>query len=408
MKEQALLSNRLSPEIIAWLQRWFNLHVVIWLLSLACFFVAWNRGLALLYGLSSLCLSLLLISHLLPRLQMRGVRVTRALIGELTAGSEGELAYLVTTKGRRYHLQLSDDLPFSETELNIFISRCDKSIRKQATIYCEHRGKFQLRQLTLSSSYPFGVVRHSRHLTTDRLDILVLPRVYNLQRIPLPVIADANSDGDLQIPQQGGQDEFAAVREYTQGDTLRHIHWRASARQQQLVVKEYERSDRPLLLVTLDSRPVFNRGEGSRSTFEYAISIAASMIRFASREGMQSILVYENGDWHDYVVPAYSADLYDLYALLATLESNGTQSCSDLIEQAVIRFPQANLISGFRLHDDNLLPMLTPYLTHIDIEMDAESFLFPMRNSPTTDHHREGNRLIYPVNSFSPLQELFQ
>ncbi|MES9897239.1 MAG: DUF58 domain-containing protein, partial [Candidatus Thiodiazotropha endolucinida] len=129
------------------------------------------------------------------------------------------------------------DLTFSETEQNLFISRCDRSIRKQATIHCERRGKFQLRQLTLSSSYPFGVVRHSRHLTTDRLDVLVLPRVYNLQRIPLPVIADANSDGDLRIPQQGGQDEFVAVREYTQGDTLRHIHWRASARQQQLVVK---------------------------------------------------------------------------------------------------------------------------------------------------------------------------
>jgi hypothetical protein len=160
--------------------------------------------------------------------------------------------------------------------------------------------------------------------------------------------------------------------------------------------------------VTLDCRSAFNQGEGSRSTFEYAISIAASMIHFASREGMQSILVVENGDWHDYVIPAYTSDLYDLYAFLATLESSGSQSCSDLIEQAVIRFPQANLVTGFRLQDDTLLPTLPPYLTHIDIEMDAESFLFPLRNNPTSDYHREGNRLIYPVNALSPLQELFQ
>ncbi|MEW8026555.1 MAG: DUF58 domain-containing protein [Candidatus Thiodiazotropha sp.] len=408
MREQALSSNRLPPEVIAWLQRWFNLHVVIWLLSLACFFAAWNRGLALLYGLSSLCLSLLLISHLLPRLQLRGITVERSLVGDLTAGSEGELVYRISSKGRRYHLQLTDHLPFAEAKQKLFISRCDKAIRSRATIHCERRGKFQLQQLTLSSSYPFGVVRHSRQLTTDTLDVLVLPRVYDLQCIPLPVIADANSDGNLRIPQQGGQDEFATVREYTQGDSLRHIHWRASARQQQLVVKEYERSDRPVLLVILDCRPDFNRGEGSRSTFEYAISIAASMIHFASRDGMQSILVVENGNWHDYVVPAYTSDLYDLYALLATLESNGTQSCSDLIEQAVIRFPQANLITGFRLQDDGQLPILPPYLAHVDIEMDAGSFLFPMRKNPTSDYHREGNRLIYPVNALSPLQELFQ
>ncbi|MES9945591.1 MAG: DUF58 domain-containing protein [Candidatus Thiodiazotropha sp.] len=408
MKEEALLSNRLPPEVIAWLQRWFNLHVVIWLLSLACFFVAWNRGLALLYGLSSLCISLLLISHLMPRLQMRGVKVERSLVGDLTAGSEGELVYLISSKGRRYHLQLTDQLPFIEGQQTLFISQCDKAVRERATVYCDRRGRFLIDQLTLSSSYPFGVVRHSRQLTTDTLEVLVLPRVCNLTRIPLPVIADANSDGDLHIPQQGGQDEFAAVREYTQGDSLRHIHWRASARQQQLVVKEYERSDRPVLLVTLDSRPAFNQGEGSRSTFEYAITIAASMIHFASREGMQSILVVENGDWHDYVIPAYTSDLYDLYAFLATLESNGSQSCSELIEQAVIRFPQANLITGFRLQDDPLLPTLPPYLTHVDMEMDAESFLFPLRNKPSNDYHREGNRLIYPVNALSPLQELFQ
>jgi uncharacterized protein (DUF58 family) len=301
-----------------------------------------------------------------------------------------------------------DQLPFTDGKQKLFISQCDKAIRKHTTIQCNRRGKFQLHQLTLSSSYPFGVVTLSRQLTTDTLEVLVLPQVYNLNRIPLPVIADANSDGDLNVPQQGGQDEFAAVREYTHGDSLRHIHWRASARQQQLVVKEYERSDRPVLLVALDCRPAFNQGEGARSTFEYAISIAASMIHFASREGMQSILVVENGDWHDYVIPAYTSDLYDLYAFLATLENTGSQSCSELIEQAVIRFPQANLITGFRLRGDTLLPILPPYLTHVDIEMDAESFLYPLRNNPTSDYHREGNRLIYPVNALSPLQELFQ
>jgi uncharacterized protein (DUF58 family) len=408
MRQQLQLSNRLPPGVIAWLQRWFNLHLVIWLLSLACFIVAWNRGLALLYGLSSLCLSLLLISYLMPRLQMRGIRVERSLVGDLTAGAEGELLYKISSAGRRYHLQLNDQLPFSEDEQTIFVSRCDQAIHKRASIQCDQRGSFELNQLRLSSAYPFGVVKHSRTVTTDTLEVLVLPRIYELNCIPLPVIADANSDGDLQIPQKGGQDEFAAVREYVQGDSLRHIHWRASARQHQLVVKEYERSDRPVLLVALDSRAAFNQGEGSRSTFEFAISIAASMIRHASREGMQSILVSESTERHERVIPAYTADLYDLYAFLASLESNGTLSGSELIEQAVVRFPQANLITGFRLQDDTRLPTLSPYLTHVDIEMDAESFLFPLRTNPSSGYHREGNRLIYPVHAMTPLQELFQ
>lgn len=408
MREQRVPSNRLPPGVIAWLQRWFNLHLVIWLLTLACFIVAWNRGLALLYGLSSLCLSLLLISYLMPRLQMRGIRVERSPAGDLTAGREGELIYSISSPGRRYHLHMTDRLPFAEAEQTLFVSRLDKAARKHTTVRCDRRGRFQLSQLSLSSAYPFGIVTHHRTLTTDTLELLVLPRVFDLNVIPLPVIADANSDGDLQIPQQGGLNEFAAVREYTPGDSLRHIHWRASARQQQLVVKEYERSDRPVLMVALDCRPDFNQGEGPRSTFEYAVSIAASMIRHASREGMQAILVFEDGDWQEIVIPAYSADLYELYALLAGLESSGSQTGSEVIEQAAIRFPQANLITGFRLKDDQQQPTLSPYLTHVDIEMDGESFLFPLRNHAHSGHYREGNRLIYPVNALTPLEDLFQ
>ncbi|MEW7989409.1 MAG: DUF58 domain-containing protein [Candidatus Thiodiazotropha sp.] len=290
----------------------------------------------------------------------------------------------------------------------LFVSRCDRAVEARTNFRCELRGRYRLRQITLASAYPFGVVNYSRQLSTEPLEVLVLPRVYDLRQIPLPVTADANSDGDLPIPQQGGQDQFAAVREYVQGDSLRHIHWRASARRQQLVVKEYERSDRPVLLVALDCRAAFNHGEGGRTSFEYAISIAASMIHFASREGMQAILVTENGAWHEQVIPAYTADLYDLYAYLATLESNGSQSSAELIEQAVIRFPQANLITGFRLLDDGVLPTLPPYLTHVDIEMDAESFLFPMRSDRASGSHRQGNRLIYQVNALTSLRELFQ
>jgi hypothetical protein len=100
-----------------------------------------------------------------------------------------------------------------------------------------------------------------------------------MNRIASPIVADTNSDGELPVPQLGGEDGFVAVREYVQGDNLRSIHWRALARQQRWVVKEYERSDRPILLVVLDCRAEFNCGEGARTTFEYAVSIAASMIR---------------------------------------------------------------------------------------------------------------------------------
>ncbi|MCU7928663.1 MAG: DUF58 domain-containing protein [Candidatus Thiodiazotropha sp. (ex Dulcina madagascariensis)] len=408
MNQQVLLSNRLPPAVIALLQRWVSLHGVLWLLTLACFLVAWNRGLALLYGLFALSLALLLISHVMPWLQLRGVRVERSLPGDLSAGNPGAIAYRLSASGRRYHLQISDRLPFAEQGHPLFFSHSDSHNHQRQTFHCERRGRYLLRELTLSSAYPFGIVTRNQRIVTEPLEVLVLPRVFELSRIPLPVVADASSDGDLAVPQQGGHHEFAAVREYSHGDELRSIHWRASARRQQLVVKEYERSDRPTLLVALDCRPGFNQGEGSRSTFEYAVSIAASMIHFASRDGMQAILAADDGEWHEQVIPAYAPDLYILYELLARLDATGSESSARVAEQALVRFPRANLITGFRLSGDPELPALSSYLTHIDLEMDEESFLFPLKSYQGTGRRREGNRLIYRVDALTPLETLFQ
>ncbi len=408
MGDRAESAASLPPAVVEWLERRINVHRILWVLCLVCFFVAWNRGLALMYGVFSLGLALLLISHLMPRWQLRGLQVVRSLSGELTAGQAGILVYRLLSSSRRYHLGITERLPFAEGEHRLFFATSGDNAVERLSVECERRGAYRLGEITLTSAYPFGIVTCSRRIQTPELEVVVLPRVYALSGIPEPVVADANREGEISVLQQGGHGQFAAVREYVQGDALRDIHWRASARLQQWVVKEYERTDRPVLLVVLDCRQKFVKGEGGRSTFEDAISIAASMIHFATRDGMQCMLVAEDGQWHEKTIPAYTSDLYDLYEFLARLEPAGEQSCARVTEQAVARFPQANLVTGFRLKDDSDLPELPRNMTHVDIEMDGERYLFPLRNSAQWRTRRDGNRLTYRVDAMTRLESLFQ
>jgi uncharacterized protein (DUF58 family) len=408
MKELLVGDKRLSPAIVEWLERWINIHRVLWLLTFACFFVAWNRGLALLYGIFSLSLALLVVSHLMPRWQLRGVRIERGVAGELTVDQAGVLIYRLITDGRHNHIVINEKLPFAEGEHQLFFSGGQQDETRQLTVKCDRRGVYQLQDIEVSSSYPFGIVTHSRRIATHKLEVVVLPRVFELANIPSPVNVDVNREGEIAVPQQGGRGQFAAVREYLHGDELRAIHWRASARLQQLVVKEYERTDRPVILVVLDCRQSFLWGEGARSTFEDAISIAASMIHFASRDGLQTILIAENGDWHERTVPAYTSDLYDLYSFLARLEPVGTKSCAQLTEQAITRFPRADLVIGFRLDVDQTLPELPANLTYVDIEMDAESYHIPLKTRTRRRREQDGNRLIYRVDAMTQMETLFQ
>jgi uncharacterized protein (DUF58 family) len=405
---QGTSSSIFSPQNLERLQRWINLHRILWFLTLVCFFVAWNRGLALLYGVFSLSLALLLISQVMPRWQLRGIRVERISPQTLTAGNEARLVYRLSGPARRYHTRIIDDIPFSVSPVEGFVAFWERNTELSCLVQCEHRGLFTLDQITLSSAYPFGILTHERRLSSKTDPIWVLPRLYEVGELPAPLQADINSDGDLPIPQRGGHDQFLSIREYAHGDSLRHIHWRASARQQRLVVKEYERSDRPLLLLALDCRESFNRGEGTRSTFEYAISLAASMIRQATREGVGSVLIAEDGKRTEISIPAYQTDLYEPFTRLAELQDTGQLSSRELLEEAVHRYPQANLITGFRLLDDPRIPVLPPHLTHIDFEMDGESFLFPLRDTKTQTPGRFANRLCYPISPRLSMEGLFR
>ena len=407
---ELVLTKKLSPETILLIQRWVNLHRVLWVLTLGCFFSAWNRGLALLYGVSSLILALILISYVLPRLQLRGIKVVRSLTGNLAVGQSGSLTYHLRSPGQRFHIELSDNLPFVNDDNNrhLFFGRIDGELNSELQFVCEHRGCFKLDKLRLVSAYPFGVIKHEKEISTTPLDVLVFPAVFTLKQIPLPVLADSSSMGSLSIPHQGGHEEFSGVREYRQGDELKRIHWSASARYQHLVVKEYERTDKPRLLIALDCNPAFSLGVGKINTFEYAISIAASLIRYATRQGMQCCFFADDGQPREMVVPAYSADLYALYELLARLKSTGANRAEDIIDHAQQCYPQANLLVTFRLSGNDYLADVGPQATLVDIAFDEKSFRNPVQVTKKTGFYRSGARLCYSVAASTDLESLFQ
>ncbi|MFL0796413.1 MAG: DUF58 domain-containing protein [Cellvibrionaceae bacterium] len=410
MTDELFTNKRLSENTIEHLQRWINLHRVLWFLAIVSFFSAWNRGLALLYGLFSLLLALLLLSYVLPHFQLRGIRIERKPIGDFTVGSQGTIRYNLSAPGNRYHIELRDQLPFCNSENNnfLFFTEIQKNTSADLTFFCELRGCYSLNQLELMSAYPFGVFHYHHKVPSPPLEILVFPKIHELVRIPSPAIADSTTADELPIKRQGGRDEFTAIREYRHGDELSRVHWAASARHNTLVVKEYEHSDRPALLVAIDCRPTFNVGEGTHSTLEFAISIAASMIHYAAREGMQCFLVAEDGEWHDMIIPAFTADFHGAYELLARLTPTGTLSSCHLLEQGQARFPQANLLTGFRLNSDEQLPEFPAHITHIDLEMDEKSFRNPLHKPALTRPKDLGTRLIWPVYSSMDLDRLFQ
>jgi uncharacterized protein (DUF58 family) len=408
MAASFLSSIAIPPQWEAALKRRLNFHRLLWALTAVSFFIAWNRGLALLYGLFSLLAALLLISYWMPHRQMRHILVTRRCQADFTAGQPGSITYRATAAGARYQVELIDSLEFAEhPQQHFFFNKISGQTACTLRFRCLHRGCFRLGEPRLASGYPFGIVEFSRRVGAEPLEVTVFPRVVALTRLPEPLTADATAWGDQRRPQKGGRDEFTGVREYSRGDEMNRIHWPVSARHQKLMVREFEKTDRPAVLIVLDCNRNFDVGHAPVTTFEFAVTIAASMIRSASREGIPCFLATRTDRWQEMTVPAHSTDLFALYELLAKLKCDSRHAYASLIAEAHRRFPQAGLLVTFRLDPGPAAPQTGPRATHVDIELDARSFGSPEEPGAKRRPLRQANRWTYRVCADSSLEGLF-
>ena len=106
------------------------------------------------------------------------------------------------------------------------------------SITAQRRGYFQVGPLIAESGDLFGLHRRFRALT-EPARLLVVPKVYPLDGYS---IASRRPVGEINVSYRTMEDPtlMCGIRQYQNGDPLRSIHWRATARTGQLQSKQYQ------------------------------------------------------------------------------------------------------------------------------------------------------------------------
>ena len=144
------------------------------------------------------------------------------------------------------------------------------------------RGIFDVEPVEIIRRDPFELFRRSRrHAETER--IWVYPRILSLRALPTGQSRTLEGPSSETSPQ--GNITFNRLRGYVDGDDLRLVHWRSSARAGTLMVKHNVDTSQPFTVVVLDLRPQ-QYTPPTRSgatfadvdTFEDAVDVAASAV----------------------------------------------------------------------------------------------------------------------------------
>jgi uncharacterized protein (DUF58 family) len=141
-------------------------------------------------------------------------------------------------------------------------------------VECSQRGVFRLGPHYLRMGDPFGLF--ACHIHYQRAEtLLIYPRVVQLPQVELPR-GSAGGSAPRRRPMLGVL-PAASVRDYAQGDSMRHIHWPSTAHRSHLMVKELELEPSGDVWIVLNLHAAVQRGEGRSGTLEYCIILAASM-----------------------------------------------------------------------------------------------------------------------------------
>ena len=207
----------------------------------------------------------------------------------LTVGDQGRVDLLI--ENRRTHrtgrAELSEAVgERTSARMTLLPLGGGQHVTAGYRVPAERRGTIFVGPTMIERRDLLGLAKDTR-IVSDATPITVAPRVIEL---PMPSLGHGILGRHLlALAQRLGPGEFHSLRDYVVGDELRSIHWRASARSQNLKVKQYETQGVRRCVVVLDRdgdaypAPV---DDEDIDVFERAITAAASIVASADRVGL--------------------------------------------------------------------------------------------------------------------------
>ncbi|WP_431798985.1 DUF58 domain-containing protein [Microbacterium kunmingense] len=164
----------------------------------------------------------------------------------------------------------------------------DRVVDLAYTVTGVRRGIHHLGPLRVDSADPFALARRST-LYGQRTRVTVAPAVIDLP--PLTGLAgEAGGTLHTQNNQPGQGADNLIARPYAPGDSMRRIHWRATAHRDELMVRQEEQEATPEATVVLDRGVLRWSTEalhepGADDAFETAVSACVSVVSRLVRDG---------------------------------------------------------------------------------------------------------------------------
>ena len=158
-------------------------------------------------------------------------------------------------------------------------------------------------------------------------------------------IVEGFLSGAHRSPYFGQSVEFVQHRQYVPGDDVRHVDWKVWARQDRLVIKQYEEDTNLRCSLLIDSSASMGYGRSAMTKFEYASILAAciSLLVLKQQDAVGSVL-FDNKIRSRVPLRTSQRHLTDILTSLENAAPRDKTNLDSVFRDVVQTFPKRGLM----------------------------------------------------------------
>jgi len=287
----------------------FYIHnLFFWYIAIlsACFVISfWFIALYPIAWLLTMLLAALLVFDIYLLYAQNAILAERSLPQKLSNSDLNPISIAFETRYPfKTRISIIDELPVQFQKRDFEYTRTLIKGQKQQfdyTVRPVDRGEYVFGNLNVFASSPLRIVKRRYKFQKDQM-VPVYPSIIQMQQYDFLAISNRLSEiGLKKIRRIGHTQEFEQIKEYVPGDDFRTINWKATAKQQHLMVNQYQDERSQPIYSIIDTGRVMKMPFNELKLLDYAINATLAFSNVALKRNDKTGMITFSKNIESYV-----------------------------------------------------------------------------------------------------------
>jgi len=239
--------------------------------------------------------------------------------------------------------------PFNENISNIELQKrtmflnSKESRRIDFIVECKRRGVYTLgnTNLVIHDLYNFWTFKKK---CESKISLTVYPKIVPLHTMRINA---TRHSGEISVfdPLFRDHSELRSLKRFKDGDTLKHVHWKASARNDFLLVKEYEMKGDSDITLFVNAVSLDYGHDKDKKIEDEIVLLIVSILNYLFQKSLKVSLTIANPNLVERIEGHDSSDLNIFLKLLANFSPKlGNKSFVEILKESTRFFKQGSSV----------------------------------------------------------------